>query len=390
MGRYEISVDVPLAPDEVFRLWTDAGRWPQWQVGLLRIAEASGPATQVGTAFILDFGPGMKRNTRVVEVDPPRTYAVEEDGMRSRNRTAVAFEPIGSGTRIVLTYDLQVQLGAVSGVMERLTRGSTTKTGRQELERFARFAGRPLFAPTAGSFYTVDGFAGFRVVKVIALDHDVVHLALIPGVAKERPGDIAEILDNESRLDDPLALRPLDPPLRRTASSSIVGQPLLALDGGVGVPHLAMTIGAFADGLPEPAGDGRIYPDESEELDAWRNVSGPVLGRDLETSIVPLVSIKDGDRYAIAKLLRVEKRGVHIRLYANRFDIPPDELNPWTLRLDRHDAPDLSIGHLPLSRSAFAEMEPAYERLAMRSSDELEGYRIWKDGSGEFFASLPD
>jgi hypothetical protein len=141
--------------------------------------------------------------------------------------------------------------------------------------------------------------------------------------------------------------------------------------------------------LSPPGTGGSTYPDESEELDAWRNVDGPVLGRDLETSIVPLVSIRDGDRYAIAKLLHVERRGVHIRLYANRFDIPPEELNPWTLRLDRHDAPDLSVGHLPLSRAAFAEMEPAYERLAMRSSAELEGYRMWKEASGAFFASLP-
>lgn len=385
MGRYELSVDVALPPDDAYQLWTDAGRWPQWQMGLLRVAEASGPATEVGTVLRLDFGPGMKRTTRVVEAHPGRSYVVEEDGIRSRNRTEAAFAPIGGGTRVSVTYDLAVQLGPLSGVMERVTSGSTTKTGRRELDAFARLAERPLVLPNEGSRYTVDAFAGFRVIKVTAVDRDAVHLALLPGVVKQRPEDIIEILDTESRLDDPLALRPLEPSLRRTASISIAGQPLLALDGGVGVPHLALTTGAFTDALPEPGGTASVFPDEAEEIAGWREAGGPLLGRDLDATIVPLVSVRDENGYGIAKILRIERRGVHIHLYADRYDIPPDKLNPWSLHLDRHDAPTFSIGHMPLSRPAFAKMEPAYERLAMCSTDELEGYRMWKDGSGGFF-----
>jgi hypothetical protein len=213
----------------------------------------------------------------------------------------------------------------------------------------------------------------------------VVHLAVVPGVAKERPVDIAELLDTESRLDNPLSLRPLQPSLRRMASASIVGQPLFALDGGVGVPHIAMTLGAFTDGLPEAVGSAPVFPDETDEVAAWRAGGGPTLGSDLDAAIVPLVTVKDGDRYGIAKLLRVESGGVHARLYADRWEVPPDVINPWTLRLERYDAPSLSYGHLPLSYPAFAAMQPAYHRLAMRSGAELGGYRMWRDAKGGFF-----
>lgn len=385
MARYELSVDVPLPASAAFRLWTDAGRSPQWQVGVIRVFDVSGSADLAGTTLRLDFGPGMKRTTRVVEANPPQLYVVAEEGLRSRNRTESRFEPTDSGTRITVTYDLEVQLGPISGALERLTRSSTLKTGRIELDRFAALATRPLARPEAGQLYTVDGYAGFRAVKIIAVDRDVVHLALMPGVVKQRPDDVAELLDQESRMADPLALRPLDPPLRRTASTGVVGQPLLALDGGHGVPHLAISIGAFTDARPEPAGALAIWPDETEEVDGWRSAAGPVMGRDLDTAIVPLVTVKDGDRYGYAKLLQVERGGVHMRLYADRFDIPPDTINPWALRLDRHDAPTMSFGHLPMSRATFSGWEPSYDRLVMRSVDELEGYQVWKDAEGGFF-----
>lgn len=99
MGRYELSIEVPLPTDEAFRLWTDAGRFPQWQVGLVRVGGASGPADREGTTLRLDYGPGMKRTTRVVASDPPHRYVVEEDGMRARNRTVSLFEPTERGTR---------------------------------------------------------------------------------------------------------------------------------------------------------------------------------------------------------------------------------------------------------------------------------------------------
>lgn len=385
MGRYEAAVDVPIPVDDAFRLWTDPGRYPQWQVGVLRVFDVTGPADQVGTKLRLDFGPAMKRTTRVVESEPPYRYVVEEQGMKSRNRTATTFKSTIAGTRITVTYDLDVEMGPVSGILERMTRGQTLKTGRRELERFAALASRALVRPDPGDVYSVDGFAGYRIVKVIDADDEVVHLALVPGATKDRTDDVTEALNRVEHLGDPLSLKPLEPSLRRTASSAVIGQPLLALDGGYGVPHVAMAVGAFTDALPERIGSAPAFDDERSEVAAWRSTDGAVLGRDVDAAIVPLVSIPDDDQYAIGKLLVVERKGVHLRLYADRWDAPPDRINPWTLRLDRFDAPSMSYGHMPLSRRAFAGMGAVFHRLAMRSTSELEGYEMWREAESGFF-----
>lgn len=385
MSRYETEITVPISAEASFDLWTDAGRYPQWQVAVLRAFDASGPIDQTGTTLKLDYGPGMRRNVTVTESERPLRYAVTETGMRSRNHTTVTFTPLGAEhARVSITYDLEVQMGPLSGLLERTTRGNTIKQTAKELDRFAKVAGRLLAIPEAGTLYTVDANAGYRLVKIIEIDGDVVHLALLPSSSKQRPTDLTEFIDGESRLDDPLALQPLQPSLKRTASTVMIGQPLLALDGGVGVPHVAITVGAFTDALPEAAGPFRVFRREVAEIASWRETNGPVLGRDLDAAVVPLVSTRDEDGYSVAKLLHVERKGVHLRRYADRWEAPPDVVDPWRLRLDRFDAPNFSVGHMPLSRPSFAAMDPAFIRLSMRSPDELDGYRMWQEGHGGF------
>lgn len=386
LSRYEAEVTIQMSAEAAFDLWTDAGRYPQWQIAVLRAFEATAPVDKAGTTLKVDYGSRMTRNVAVTESERPHRYVVTETGMRSRNQTAVTFTPLGADqTRVSLTHDLEVQMGLLSGLLERVTRANTTKQAAKELERFAKIAGRPMAKAEAGTLYTVDAHAGYRLVKVIEVEGDIVHIALFPGSSGQRPTDLGMFLDGKSLLVDPLTLQPLRPPLKRTASTVVVGQPLLAMDGGVGVPHLAVTVGAFTDALPEAAGHFPVFTQELAEVSSWREGHGPVLGRDLDATITPLISALVDNGYSVAKLLHVERNGVHLRQYANRWEAPPVVVDPWQLRLDRFDAPHFSIGHVPLSRPAFDAMNPAFIRLAMRSTDELEGYRMWQEGGGGYF-----
>jgi hypothetical protein len=69
-------------------------------------------------------------------------------------------------------------MGLFSGLLEGVTRANTTKQAAKELERFARFAGRPTATAEAGTLYTVDAHAGYRLVKVVEVEGDIVHIAL--------------------------------------------------------------------------------------------------------------------------------------------------------------------------------------------------------------------
>lgn len=393
LARYEAEVNVPIGQEAAFDLWLDAGRYPQWQGGVIRAVEASGPLDQPGTTFRLDHGPGMKRTVTVLEANRPNSILMRQHGLGVADETLVTFSPLGDGsTRVRATIDLRVGLGSFGRLLERISRGSSTKEVQKELNRYAAVAGRRQAEPSAGEMHSVDSGAGHRLVTVLEVEPDVVHVLVHPGFSPRPIGDPTPFLDARSKMSDPLGLRPIDPSVRAAARLVETGQSLLRLDGGIGIPHVALTRGAFTDALPRQV----VQPQEPQtrdhpEIASWRASTGPLLGRDLDASICPLVTFEGEQGIAVAKLLHVDAGGVHVRLYSDRWAVCPPEVNPWALRLEPVNAEEpgghpFGIGHLPLSRSAFLARRPIFNRLAMRGGEELEGYRMWREAKGGYFS----
>jgi uncharacterized protein YndB with AHSA1/START domain len=61
MVRYSVWIDA--APSDVWAVFTDLDRIPEWQTGVPRVAEASGPGDAVGTSYVLRWGPMASRTT---------------------------------------------------------------------------------------------------------------------------------------------------------------------------------------------------------------------------------------------------------------------------------------------------------------------------------------
>jgi hypothetical protein len=103
-----------------------------------------------------------------------------------------------------------------------------------------------------------------------------------------------------------------------------------------------------------------------------------------------LLSIPEEDgRFSVAKILAVDERGVHVRLYVQRFEQLPLRVDPAHLSTapfgPGHENP-FSIGHMPLSHATFATWQP--ELIARGTAvvdEELEGYRMWLDAKGGYF-----
>ncbi len=95
--------------------------------------------------------------------------------------------------------------------------------------------------------------------------------------------------------------------------------------------------------------------------------------------------MKVDEAYGYAKLLHVDRAAIHLRVYSDRWDIPPDDIDPWPMRLGRIDEPVIGIGHVPLTRAAFDMWEPAFDRLVMLAPSELDGYRTWLEAGGGVF-----
>jgi uncharacterized protein YndB with AHSA1/START domain len=390
MGSYRAEAHVDASVERTFEVFIDASRFSQWQALAVGLVDQTGLLTEPGASVRIDHGPGMKRTMTIVEADPPNRLRYRQLGMGFDDTTTAVFEPDGAGTLVTLSSDLVVAGGPFGRALEWLggRTASTQKEYQEELDRFAAVASRrPVEPGPLGSIVTADCGVGFRVLKILAVDHDVVHVGLLPGVSSKRPVDLQPYLDGESRLADPLSLRPLPLSVRASALKIVSGQPMLRLDGGIGVPHLAMTADGFSDARPEPVGEPmEVWESENAEVESWRQAGGPVLGRDIGAGITTLMTVKTNEGYGAAKLLHADRKAVHVRVYSDRWSIPPDDIDPWSLRLGRIDEPVIGIGHVPMTYAAFARWEPKFDRLVMLAPSELDGYRAWLEaGGGVFF-----
>jgi hypothetical protein len=208
---------------------------------------------------------------------------------------------------------------------------------------------------------------------------------VLPGVIDRPPRDPADV-PPLAKAVDPLAIQPLTPPLKSIRDVVTKGQPLLALDGGVGIEHLALTRSSLADGLPEVLTVVDRIPERAAvEIEAWREADGPLGGRDPAFGVVPLVTYSSSDStFGVAKVLKSEKLTVHLRLYSDSWAERPATVNPWALRLDPPGSENPGVGHVAVSAFVYGSINAQYLRLAMVGQSELEGYSIWKaDGGGK-------
>ena len=100
-----------------------------------------------------------------------------------------------------------------------------------------------------------------------------------------------------------------------------------------------------------------------------------------------LYSTDDGNgKFGVVKILVLEPDAVHVRIYKQTFATRPTSVDPKSLTLGRIDDKDgFSIGHAPLSRRTFASWQPVFLSQQSVLDSELEGYKMWKEGSGKTF-----
>jgi hypothetical protein len=90
--------------------------------------------------------------------------------------------------------------------------------------------------------------------------------------------------------------------------------------------------------------------------------------------------------YRVAKVLALNRLAVHVRVYANRFDARPTEVDPAVLDVGGRRHPlGIGIGHVPLTWDLFASWQPQLIRAGEVTQDELEGFREWERARGGVF-----
>lgn len=121
-----------------------------------------------------------------------------------------------------------------------------------------------------------------------------------------------------------------------------------------------------------------------------RQLALPMFNR-VGPALVPmagdLLSVEENGRFAVVKVLVVDDGGVHVRLYAQRFEHRPREVSLDQLWLEpfRVGQP-LSAAHLPISRQGFQRWQPELILAGFPVlTEELEGYEMWRSNEGGYF-----
>jgi len=139
MAHHTLSTHVAAPPEHVFALWTSLERMGEWIGGVTGVSGISGPIDQVGTTYVVHFGP-MKSPAEIVEVERPHRFATRFGNLLLRGRSSATFEPDGEGTRVTQEFETVGMISAISSWV--FSRGSYEGSFRGELEKFARLAER--------------------------------------------------------------------------------------------------------------------------------------------------------------------------------------------------------------------------------------------------------
>jgi uncharacterized protein YndB with AHSA1/START domain len=137
MSRFVFSTFVAAPPEQVFALWIDLDRMPEWVGGVSRVTDVSGPIDRAGTTYTVWFG-RMTSRTEVLHIERPHSIRTRFGNRLLRGITEATFEPQDGGTR--LTQRLETE-GLVAALLARIfAMGSYKGSFRGELTTFARLA----------------------------------------------------------------------------------------------------------------------------------------------------------------------------------------------------------------------------------------------------------
>ena len=89
-----------------------------------------------------------------------------------------------------------------------------------------------------------------------------------------------------------------------------------------------------------------------------------------------LYSMPNQGKFGIFKVLRVDTRGVHVRVYSNLYSKIPTKINSNELFIDKKDKSGTK--HTPLTFSSIRLWNPSFLQNTKVEKDELQDYFSWK------------
>ncbi len=135
MGAVDYSVWIQASPEQVWRVYVDPSRIPEWQTGSPVIEEIHGPADQAGSTYVSRRRPGAARTT-VTEADKPSRLMTTTEayfGLRFDVRSLLTLQPGGTLLELHVETHWPRGLGMLGKLLEAAI--LSPREGQKELGR---------------------------------------------------------------------------------------------------------------------------------------------------------------------------------------------------------------------------------------------------------------
>jgi hypothetical protein len=135
MSAVDYSVWIQASPEQVWQVYIDPSRIPEWQTGSPVIEEIHGPADQPGSTYVSRRRPGAARTT-VTEADKPsRLMTITEAYFGLRFDVRSLLTPQSGGTLLGLQVETHWPRGL--GLLGKLVEVAihSPREGQKELAR---------------------------------------------------------------------------------------------------------------------------------------------------------------------------------------------------------------------------------------------------------------
>lgn len=99
-------------------------------------------------------------------------------------------------------------------------------------------------------------------------------------------------------------------------------------------------------------------------------------------------TLQEEGTYTVLKVLKIDKEGVHVRMYSNVYKTPPRQIDESTLYMagmNRKPDEALGMGHAPISNESFSTWGATFVQQSSVAESELEGYNMWLESGGGYF-----
>lgn len=119
MGSHRWTVWIDAAPEKVFDVYADINRLPEWEVGVRRISDITGPGYRPGTTYAVRYGPFASRSEVLESERPSRlvTRTAGVFGLRARGTSELV--PEDGGTRLTIQYETTWPIRWLGRVLEK-------------------------------------------------------------------------------------------------------------------------------------------------------------------------------------------------------------------------------------------------------------------------------